>query len=237
MALLLSRVLYKAERSEKPHIGFASGYLTSLQVRPHTMGHARAQPGSACFFDFEPCRSFHLPDDPATPMLWVAAGTGASVFRGFLMERMHMARQLARQGGASSMLLRPPSQQLCVQCVVHLTAPPARMICATVPPSGRAWRKLGDEQPSNGEELINERLAAALQVKLTFSHEEVADFALAALHAGSFVKAGTCYFAPTLLGPATFLFGCRDASGELLASEAHEALACACAPATNQRAA
>jgi cytochrome P450/NADPH-cytochrome P450 reductase len=56
--------------------GVASDYL------------ARAKPGMRIAVSVRPSqRGFHLPEDPATPIIMVAAGTGLAPFRGFLQER------------------------------------------------------------------------------------------------------------------------------------------------------
>ena len=91
-ALVVSRVNYRAGNGAR-FTGFASGYLTSLQ------------PGMALRFAFEPCRSFHLPVDASTPVLMIAAGTGASAFRGFLLARTEQARRLGRGALGSAALL------------------------------------------------------------------------------------------------------------------------------------
>ena len=92
-ALVVSRVRYHTGNGGRRLTGFASGYLTSLQ------------PGMALKFAFEPCRSFRLPADTSTPVLMIAAGTGASAFRGFLLARTEQARRLGAGALGSAALL------------------------------------------------------------------------------------------------------------------------------------
>jgi len=62
--------------------------------------------------------------------------------------------------------------------------------------SGMKWRNAGSEKPSKGEELTNERLAAALQQKTEFTQAEWDAFSITGLHVNHFVKSGESYFQP-----------------------------------------
>ncbi|KAL7323401.1 hypothetical protein PS15p_211313 [Mucor circinelloides] len=58
------------------YFGLASGYLS------------HQEPGTKINAQIKPCKStFRLPDDPSIPVIFIAAGTGFSPFRGFLQER------------------------------------------------------------------------------------------------------------------------------------------------------
>ena len=58
------------------YYGLASGYLS------------HQKPGSEINAQIKPCKStFRLPEDNTTPVIFIAAGTGFSPFRGFLQER------------------------------------------------------------------------------------------------------------------------------------------------------
>jgi hypothetical protein len=61
---------------------------------------------------------------------------------------------------------------------------------------GFKWRKVGDEKPSQGEELINERLAAALEKSTEFTRTEWEAFDITGLRTDHFVKSGASYFQP-----------------------------------------
>jgi cytochrome P450/NADPH-cytochrome P450 reductase len=62
---------------------------------------ARARPGTQIAVTVRPSQTgFHLPEDPATPIIMVGAGTGLAPFRGFLQERAIRAHQGAVFGTA-----------------------------------------------------------------------------------------------------------------------------------------
>lgn len=70
-----------ARSGEDVYFGTSSNYLN------------RAQPGAVVYgFIRPPGLPFDVPDDPTTPMIMIATGTGLAPFRGFLQERAAQAR-------------------------------------------------------------------------------------------------------------------------------------------------
>lgn len=63
-------------RPDSPHLGVASSYLSRL--RAGDIVHVALKPSHP---------SFHLPADPAIPVIMICAGTGLAPFRGFVQER------------------------------------------------------------------------------------------------------------------------------------------------------
>lgn len=62
----------------------------------------RTDEGHALFVRTRPAQdSFHLPDDPAVPIILVAAGTGIAPFLGFLEERAARGFKLKEHGGTA----------------------------------------------------------------------------------------------------------------------------------------
>jgi cytochrome P450 / NADPH-cytochrome P450 reductase len=80
--------------------GVCSAYLAELPVGSVVEGFVRP-----------PSTPFVPPEDPATPMIMVAAGTGLAPFRGFLQERA-VAKKQGKQVGQSSLFFgcRNPEQ-------------------------------------------------------------------------------------------------------------------------------
>lgn len=71
------------------YLGAASNYL------------AQAEPGASVAVAVRPSNvAFHLPDDPATPLIMICAGTGLAPFRGFIQERAMQAQEGRRLGRA-----------------------------------------------------------------------------------------------------------------------------------------
>ncbi|WP_432094752.1 cytochrome P450 [Streptomyces sp. bgisy100] len=74
--LMVSRLSGPARSGRGEYHGTGSGFLSGL--RPGDVVHARVQP----------CREvFRLPEDAATPLILVAAGTGLAPFRGAVADR------------------------------------------------------------------------------------------------------------------------------------------------------
>uniref|UniRef100_A0A7S4QGU7 NADPH--hemoprotein reductase n=1 Tax=Alexandrium monilatum TaxID=311494 RepID=A0A7S4QGU7_9DINO len=63
------------------HRGLASSYLGDLEVGGMVPGFVRKLAGD-----------FHMPDDPAAPVIMVGPGTGVAPMMGFLQEREHLLR-------------------------------------------------------------------------------------------------------------------------------------------------
>lgn len=78
----------------KHYFGLASGYLS------------HQKPGTKINAQIKPCKStFRLPEDNSTPVIFIAAGTGFSPFRGFLQERHAKGLKSSKkttEGGESS---------------------------------------------------------------------------------------------------------------------------------------
>ncbi|KAJ7160408.1 cytochrome P450 [Mycena filopes] len=70
------------------HQGLCSGFLTRAKVGHVVWVRARASQ-----------QSFHLPTDPKTPVIMVAAGTGISAFLGFLEHRRAQGIKVKEHGG------------------------------------------------------------------------------------------------------------------------------------------
>jgi sulfite reductase (NADPH) flavoprotein alpha-component len=71
-------LLYKAiryQRDNRERIGVSSGWM------------AQAQVGDLFDVEIKPNKHFKLPDDPSTPIVMLAAGTGLAPFIGFLQQR------------------------------------------------------------------------------------------------------------------------------------------------------
>ncbi|KAK4202781.1 putative bifunctional cytochrome P450 E-class, group I:NADPH-P450 reductase [Triangularia verruculosa] len=69
--------------------GVATSFLSALKQRDRLLVSVRQSHSS-----------FHLPPDPATPMIMVAAGAGIAPFRGFIQERATLLSQGATLGKA-----------------------------------------------------------------------------------------------------------------------------------------
>jgi len=72
------------------HRGLASSYLGDLPVGGVVPGLVRTLAGG-----------FHLPEDPAAPILMVGPGTGVAPMMGFLQERAHLLKSGRQLGHAA----------------------------------------------------------------------------------------------------------------------------------------
>ena len=66
--------------------------------------------------------------------------------------------------------------------------------------SGLKWRKAKSEKPSNGQELMNEKLAEALATKTEFTQAEWDAFGIEVLHMDHFIQSGASCFQPAEVG-------------------------------------
>ncbi|OZJ02026.1 hypothetical protein BZG36_05388, partial [Bifiguratus adelaidae] len=74
--------------------GLSSGYLKAQSE------------GSEVYAGIAPCKgSFHLPEDPTIPVIFICAGTGLAPFRGFLQERHAKGLKGTNMGGNSDAYL------------------------------------------------------------------------------------------------------------------------------------
>ena len=61
---------------------------------------------------------------------------------------------------------------------------------------GLRWKEVGTEKPTNGTEIFNDRLAAALRSSTTFREEDWKEIGFADLSIDSFIKVGDKYLKP-----------------------------------------
>ena len=62
--------------------------------------------------------------------------------------------------------------------------------------SGLQWNEVGAKEPVNGKEIVNAKLAEALQSKTAFAHKEWDEFGINYLKDEHFIKSGDKYFTP-----------------------------------------
>ena len=65
-------------------------------------------------------------------------------------------------------------------------------------PLGLRLKCVGSTRPSNGKELVNNKLASALQNKTKFTQEEWDSFGVSHLRMDHFIKSGAAYFQPDI---------------------------------------
>ena len=86
------------------------------------------------------------------------------------------------------------------QHVQSITAESISLASAS-PPSGLEWRNAGSIKPTEGVQVDNKELAAALAKRTTFTEQEWKTFKITDLRVDSFIKSGDTYFKPVLHFP------------------------------------
>uniref|UniRef100_A0A7S0FDS6 NADPH--hemoprotein reductase n=1 Tax=Pyrodinium bahamense TaxID=73915 RepID=A0A7S0FDS6_9DINO len=81
--LVVGRLVYKTGDGKK-RLGVCSNFFSKLDAKDEGLAEVR--------FQVRPCTSFRLPPDLLSPIIMVATGTGLAPFRGFMQERLALAK-------------------------------------------------------------------------------------------------------------------------------------------------
>lgn len=92
--LLIREVVYRNAASERIHYGVVSHAVSRLQAGEVVQGALKANP------------TFKLPQDPATPIIMLGAGTGLAPFIGFMQQRV-------AEGATQNLLIFGETHQAC----------------------------------------------------------------------------------------------------------------------------